>query len=543
MFKYILVFSVLCASISFANINIAGKVINADGKPPVLAHAHISVFGESIYRPIESKQISENGKFNFELNEGQYYSLYITAANHIGYLTPIITDEKDLDINLEIQLDAIEYENTFENVKIIGDWNGFSFRSADDMSKQNDGTFFFEVQSDSPKVGYQIMEIDKNGHSVNGTMYDELIYDGGGDYRSYIMTRDGSAKIIFDPAKLIKTPKNTAKISIKGNKIINQIAQINHKVNIDQKKWRKERNQYAEINKSTDGFNFNFEPIAKFLEEKMNSKNDLIRRYAAMRYVSTIHYGYTGGDAQKTAEILRITDPLWAANNFSLIDIYTAAYGPEKTQQLINANFENITSHRVKATLLALQGIEAKKEGNLSKVTEIHKELKEKYSDQQDLRWYVNQIDPSKAVFIGKQVPKFEIKLLHSDEIVSDESMLGKFYLMDFWAVWCAPCRAEMPNLHAIYDDFKNKNFTILSLSFDPKIEHVDAYRKQKWSMPWLHTFVEGGFDNDLSKRFEVSGIPKPVLVDPKGKIIATDIDLRGENLRETLNKFIKTTM
>ena len=155
----------------------------------------------------------------------------------------------------------------------------------------------------------------------------------------------------------------------------------------------------------------------------------------------------------------------------------------------------------------------------------------------------VNQIDPSKAVFIGKQVPNFEIKLLHSDETVSNESMLGKYYLIDFWAVWCAPCRAEMPNLHAIYEDFRDKNFNILSLSFDPKIEHVDKYRKQKWQMPWLHAFVEHGFNNDLSKRFEVSGIPKPVLVDPKGKIIATDIDLRGENLRETLNKFINTTM
>jgi len=54
---------------------------------------------------------------------------------------------------------------------------------------------------------------------------------------------------------------------------------------------------------------------------------------------------------------------------------------------------------------------------------------------------------------------------------------------------------------------------------------------------------VEKGFKNDLSKRFEVSGIPKPVLVNPQGIIIATGMELRGEELRKTLDKYLNTTM
>ena len=115
--------------------------------------------------------------------------------------------------------------------------------------------------------------------------------------------------------------------------------------------------------------------------------------------------------------------------------------------------------------------------------------------------------------------------------------------LIDFWAVWCAPCRAEMPKIHEAYKEFSSDKFTILSLSFDPKVDAVDKYRKETWAMPWLHTFVEGGFNNELSKRFEVTGIPKPLLVNPQGIIVATGVELRGENLKTTLNKYLNTTM
>jgi len=57
--------------------------------------------------------------------------------------------------------------------------------------------------------------------------------------------------------------------------------------------------------------------------------------------------------------------------------------------------------------------------------------------------------------------------------------------------------------------------------------------------MPWLHAFVEKGFESDLAKRFEVMGIPKPILVDENGNILALETDLRGENLEKTLEKFL----
>jgi thiol-disulfide isomerase/thioredoxin len=147
---------------------------------------------------------------------------------------------------------------------------------------------------------------------------------------------------------------------------------------------------------------------------------------------------------------------------------------------------------------------------------------------------------PYRAVMPGKMVPDFRfVSIDNPDVVYTRESMMGKYYMIDFWAVWCGPCRAEMPGLHAAYEKFHGPNFEIISLSFDPTPDKVAKYREDKYPMPWLHSFIDGGFDSEAAEAFEVAGIPKPVLVGPDGTIVATESELRGENLEKTLAKYL----
>ena len=141
----------------------------------------------------------------------------------------------------------------------------------------------------------------------------------------------------------------------------------------------------------------------------------------------------------------------------------------------------------------------------------------------------------------GIAAPAFSIKSLDNPKTTfTNASFKGQYLLMDFWATWCGPCRGEMPQLHAAYGKFKGKGLHVLSLSFDQKVEDVAPYRADSsHPMPWNHAFVEGGFRSPLAEAFGVSGIPKPILVGPDGKILATENDLRGENLEKTLEKFL----
>lgn len=144
----------------------------------------------------------------------------------------------------------------------------------------------------------------------------------------------------------------------------------------------------------------------------------------------------------------------------------------------------------------------------------------------------------------GMNVPDFNVPSIKDPKIkYSKEGMLGKIYIIDFWASWCGPCVNEMKVLHAAYEKFKSKGLDIISFSCDVKPEDVAAFRKDKWAMPWKHIFFGRGKDclyPKIKEEFGIKFIPSPFLIGKDGKILAMGDDLRGEKLIETLGKYFK---
>ena len=136
----------------------------------------------------------------------------------------------------------------------------------------------------------------------------------------------------------------------------------------------------------------------------------------------------------------------------------------------------------------------------------------------------------------GVPFPEFALKPLGlASAGVSNVTLRGKLTLIDFWATWCAPCVEEMPVLHRAYERFKDRGFTILSVSADESVDDVARIRRDKWPMPWLHAWSGGGPDSPALKALGVIGFPTAVLIDSAGRIIAVNDGLRGEALERTL--------
>jgi len=160
------------------------------------------------------------------------------------------------------------------------------------------------------------------------------------------------------------------------------------------------------------------------------------------------------------------------------------------------------------------------------------KAIIEEYPDDQKLfRAVSTQTENAAARFLWP-LPLDQADL--KNKAVSLDGYKGKALLIDFWATWCPPCRAELPNIVEVYKEYNPKGLEIVSISLDYADDTpTEAY--QTWidsaGMTWRHIYDGEGWNTPLVKRFFVGSIPAPFLVGKDGSLVAWGEDLRGENL------------
>lgn len=155
--------------------------------------------------------------------------------------------------------------------------------------------------------------------------------------------------------------------------------------------------------------------------------------------------------------------------------------------------------------------------------------------DSKYVKMLEERVETLSTVQIGKTAPDFTLNTPEGEPL-SLSSLKGKYLLIDFWASWCAPCRQENPNVVKLYNDYKDKNFTILGVSLDTEKENWTKAIEDD-GLIWHHVSDLQGWDNAAADFYGVRSIPHTVLLDPEQKIIAKN--LRGEELRNKISELV----
>ena len=146
------------------------------------------------------------------------------------------------------------------------------------------------------------------------------------------------------------------------------------------------------------------------------------------------------------------------------------------------------------------------------------------------------QAAPTVFAEVGKPAPEFSAKNPQGAEVSLKQS-LGKVTIIDFWASWCGPCRKEMPNVVALYNELHSKGLNIIGVSLDKDLtKWNEAIAKDK--ITWTQVSNLKEWAEPIAKQYKVEQIPTTFVLDASGKIVAKD--LRGDELKAKVVELLK---
>lgn len=241
-------------------------------------------------------------------------------------------------------------------------------------------------------------------------------------------------------------------------------------------------------------------------------------------------------DRRKKENLEAMQEARNAMSNKDIVRLQTEAAVISNEEQVYKKEFIDKNINSLLAMLLLNEMI-VKKEVNIKEVESFLSKRNSKIPDNVFMKQIETNSERLRVPEVGNMAPDFSGPDPDGN-IISLQEVMGKVTLIDFWASWCRPCRVENPNVVRVYNQFKDKGFTVVSISLDrenQRAQWLKAIEDDK--MDWYHISSLMHWQEPIARQYGVRQIPMTYLLDETGKIVASN--LRGPALGQKVSELL----
>ncbi len=538
VFMCLLAVSVTC---TLSQTIVSGTVRSVSGA--ALMFPQVFLAEQNGLTPLQRATVGPDGSFRIDaplrIPDG-VYSLIAVAPDHQWASSNVFVTGDARNIRVDFTLSTNGVPNAaYDSVSIITDMR-LGFAGARPMKRNADGTWEMATTVRSGRLAYQVIpyvsgvSVD-DARSINGTMQDSVEYDNGGDFMSVIRTKEKSLRVIWDPRRIPSSDEqhSVSILSIEDQRIDSAI--------------RAGRDLFNPVGLPTDSAQAaaQRERVATSELAAALSLPPGRLRDVAFANAALASFGLVRIDpkdlrvADRLVANIPATSAAWTVSEQAIWPILlTAPHAPSLwtyVERVVDAH------PNIGASVLYRAMSVCARDGDETQMKKLYERFMRSYAKDEIASSVKREFDPERKVKAGNYLPSFSWPLLDdSSTVITPKSLRGKYVLIDLWATWCGPCVAEMPTLERVWKRFKGPKFDIVSISLDQDVAKIAPFRAARYPMAWKHVFTPGVWKSQAAGLFEVSSIPKPILVGPDGRIIAVTTGLRGEELEKTLETYLR---
>jgi thiol-disulfide isomerase/thioredoxin len=500
---------------------------------------------------IDSATPKADGGFELHAQRPGLFRLQLAGPLH-GQEAAIIFTDKPGAISVTAQLTAPEYFADLANLRLNAS-DPKSPLNNTRFERQPDGTFATQIVSDLPELQLAVNGMVKNGPPL--ALPGQSEYRCFTNLRCYAVTHPvaGKLRVVLDPKLLVRTAEPfrvryaspDSPVAVAGS-ILDDAEAFNAARRVAR------QDTALKLGKALNQVPLEPPPpgrVAAVIREIERERVPLVRQARLFEYLLLVFLDAPPDRDQVRRALDELTpaSPLWALNVGNVAGTAIFATGtPENYVEYAMRIMDAQPSKALKGTAVA--GIIGSfgESGSVAVAEPLMAKAKAEAGDQNIVKNVLAKYGTTRRIQTGKLVPAFRAPSLDDASSVYTEALLkGKVYLIDFWATWCLPCISEFPGLTKLYEQYHDRGFEILSYSIDSKSDLVRQFRRDRFAMPWLHAMDPAlrEIQSPMAQDFEVMSIPRPLLIDRDGAIIATDQECRGAKLEELLKHLLAPTV